>query len=95
VKRETHYLNTDLDLVADHSLEVLAAALDSRGAFPLHVDHRDDGRWYATLETEEQFSQPEPNIIAFLTAIEAFDDRARELWAACDSREFNIRLPRV
>ena len=90
MKRETHYLNTDLDLVSAHSLEALAAAFDSKGAFPLHVDQRDDGRWYSTLETEEQFSEPEPNIAAFLAVIEAFDDRAREVWWACDCREFNI-----
>lgn len=79
MKRETHYLNTDLDLVSAHNLEALAAAFDSRGAFPLHVDQSDDGLWYATLETDEQFSQPEPNIAAFLTAIEALDDSTREL----------------
>lgn len=53
VKRETHYLNTDLDLVAEHGLAALSAALDLRGVFPLHVDQRDDGMWYATLESEE------------------------------------------
>ena len=90
MKRETRYLNTDLDLVSAHRLEALAAAFDSRGVFPLHVDQRDDGRWYATLETREQFDQPEPNIAALLDAIETFDPPARELWRACDARELNI-----
>jgi hypothetical protein len=90
VKRETHYLNTDLDLVAEHNLAALAAALDLCGVFPLHVDQRDDTMWYATLETEEQFTQPEPNITALLSAIESLDGQARELWSACTSREFNI-----
>jgi hypothetical protein len=90
VKREIHYLNTDLDLVAEHDLTALAAALDSRGVFPLHVDQRDDGKWYATLETEEQFAQPQANIVALLTAIEALDASARALWSGCSSREFNL-----
>jgi hypothetical protein len=90
VKRETNYLNTDLDLVAGQSLQALADALEARGVFPLHVDLRDDQQWYSTLETEEQFTQPEPNIAALLTAIEALDPQSRIQWAACAIREFNI-----
>jgi len=90
VKRETQYLNTDLDLVADRSLEAIAAALEAKGIYPLHVDQLDDGRWHATLETEEQFTHPEPNIVALLSAIETLDPHFRELWSACTSRELNI-----
>jgi hypothetical protein len=90
VKRETHYLNTDLDLVAGQSLQALADALETRGVFPLHVHLRDDQQWYSTLETVEQFTQPEPNIVALLTAIEALDPQSRIQWDACVIREFNI-----
>jgi hypothetical protein len=90
VKRETHYLNTDLDLVAGQSLQALAGALATRGMLPLHVDPRDDRHWYSTLETEEKFTQPEPNIVALLTAIEALDPQSHIQWAACAIREFNI-----
>jgi hypothetical protein len=90
VKRKTHYLNTDLDLVAAQSLQALADALETRGVFPLHVDLGDDQQWSSTLETEEQFTQPEPNIVALLTAIEALDPQSRIQWEACAIREFNI-----
>ncbi|MEO6335819.1 MAG: hypothetical protein ABIP71_03235 [Verrucomicrobiota bacterium] len=90
MKRETHYLNTDLDLVAQQSLKALAAAFETRGVFPLHVDLRDDQQWYSTLESEEQFTEPEPNIVALLTAIEALNPQSRNQWAACATREFNI-----
>ncbi|MEP6669253.1 MAG: hypothetical protein ABJF10_08880 [Chthoniobacter sp.] len=90
MKRKTQYLNTDLDLVAGQSLEALAAVFEARGVFPLHVDQREDGKWYSTLETYEQFTEPEPNIAAFLAVIEALDSRSRELWSACLSRELNI-----
>lgn len=90
MKREIHYLNTDLDLVAEHDLAALATALDSRGVFPLHVTQGDNRMWYARLETEEQYTQPEPNIIALLSVIESLDDRTLELLSACTSREFNI-----
>jgi hypothetical protein len=90
MKEQTHYLNTDLDLVAERNLDALTAALQSQGVFPLHNESRADGRWYATLETEVQFDRPEPNIAAILTAIETLDQRPRELWSACTSREFNI-----
>jgi len=79
-----------LDLVAQQSLKALAAAFEARGVFPLHVDLRDDQLWYSTLETEEQFTQPEPNIVALLTAIEALDPQSRNQWAACATREFYI-----
>ena len=90
MKQETHYLNTDLDLVSAHRLEALAAAFDSRGVFSLHVTLNDDGRWSACFETEEGFNEPESNIAAFLAAIEDFDERTREHWLACDSHELNI-----
>jgi hypothetical protein len=90
VKRETRYLNTDLDLVAPQSLHSLANSLEAQGVFPLHVDLRDDQLWYATLETERQFAEPEPNVVALLTAIESLDPQSRSQWAACTTREFNI-----
>jgi hypothetical protein len=90
VNRETRYLNTDLDLVAEQSLEAFATALNSRGVFSLYVDQRDDGRWYGTLETEKQFPDPELNIAALLAALETLDPHFREHWSACTSREFNI-----
>ena len=90
MKREIHYLNTDIDLVAQQNLELLTAALGSRGVFALHVSQSDDGRWHAGLETDEQFNHPEPNIVALVMAIEALDPHFRALWSACTSREFNI-----
>lgn len=90
VKREIHYLNTDLDLVSRETLEPLATTLGTQGLFVLHVAQRKDLCWYATLETDEQFRQPEPNILAFLAAIESLDPEAEALWQACTAREFNI-----
>lgn len=90
MKRKTAYLNTDLDLASAQSLEALAGAFRSQGVLSLHVEQRNDGRWFATLETEEQFSEPEPNIIAFLNVIEAFAGSLREFWLACDVRAFNL-----
>jgi hypothetical protein len=90
VKRETRYLNTDLDLEAPQNLEPLAAVLEAKGVFPLHVKQWDDGLWRTTLETEKEFSDPESNIAAMLTAIETLDPPLREVWAACTVREFNI-----
>jgi hypothetical protein len=90
VKYETHYLNTDLDLVAPCDLEPLVVALTAGGVPPLSVYQREDGCWAATLETEETFRQPEPNIAALLTAIESLGPEARAVWAACNTREFNL-----
>ena len=90
MKREIRYLNTDLDLVASRDLTTLATALESRGVFPLHVAQSQDGCWYASLETSEEFRDPESNAASLLKAIETLDNDSRELWLACTSRELNI-----
>lgn len=90
MKRQTRYLNTDLELIAPQSLEALAAAFEARGLFSLHVDRRSDQQWHATFETGEQFSEPELNVVAFLATIEALDPKSRGLLADCSSRELDI-----
>lgn len=84
------YLNTDLDLVSDDDPTPLASALESGGVFPLHITRGEDGQWYATFETEEQYSEPEANIAAMLAAVESLDASLRSVWAGCSLREFNI-----
>jgi hypothetical protein len=92
MKRETHYLNTDLELVAPCDLAPLADALVHRGFVALHVSDSqyEDGSWHAAFETEEQFQEPDQTIAAMLTAIEALDEPSRSLWEACTIREFDI-----
>jgi hypothetical protein len=90
LKRKTHYLNTDLELFGEQSLAPLAERLASGGIFSLHDDERAANGWCVTLETEEQFTEPESNIAAILSVVENFDVHSRQLWAACMSRELNI-----
>ncbi len=90
-REETHYLNTDLDLVAPHDLASLADALAHRGLFTFHVlQHKGQSSWSARFETEKPFREPDQNIAAMLTAIEALDGPSRNLWESCTIREFNI-----
>jgi hypothetical protein len=84
------YLNTDLDLIAPLDLTELVSALEHAGLPPLHSARREDGLWYATCETAEQFAEPEANIAAMLAVIEALPDGARAIWSACTRRELNI-----
>jgi len=71
-------------------LRELVSALEARGLFALHVSQREDGSWFAILETEQQYSAPEPNIADFVTAIESLPETQREQWLGCSQREFNI-----
>ena len=84
------YLNTDLDLTSPLDLTHLVSVLEAAGVPPLHSASREDGLWYATCETAEQFSAPEPNIAAIVAAVEGLPDQARALWSACTRRELNI-----
>ncbi len=84
------YLNTDLDLTSSGELTALAAALESSGISPGHVTHGDNGLWYATFETDEQYDAPEANIAAMLNVVEALTPPLRAIWSGCSQREFNI-----
>lgn len=90
MRRATRYLNTDLDLVAKRDLRPLARALRRLGLHALYCGKREDGCWFAVLETDEQFDTPAPNVDAMLGAIEALDAKARALWSSCEAREFHL-----
>jgi hypothetical protein len=84
------YRNTDLDLTSADDLTTLAVAFEAGGAPPLHVTRGEDGQWYATFETDEQHSEPEPTISAMLTVVESLEPSLRSVWAGCSRREFNL-----
>lgn len=84
------YLNTDLDLTSADDLTALAAAFEAAGVFPLRVTRGEDGLWYACFETDEQHTEPEPNIAAMLAVVESLAPPLRPIWAGCSRREFNI-----
>jgi len=56
----------------------------------LHVTHRDDGLWHAIFETQEQHTEPEPNIAAMVAVAESLEEPHRSMWSSCTRREFNI-----
>lgn len=86
-----YYINTDLDLVSGWDLAPLAEALVSKGLLRLGCYQRSDGLWYATFETGgEEFEEADPNILAFLTIIEALEPEMRSLWLDCTARVFDI-----
>ncbi|MGL5878572.1 MAG: hypothetical protein ACRC2V_12460 [Xenococcaceae cyanobacterium] len=84
------YLNTDLDLVATVDLGSLAKYFESYGFLILDVERGDDGLWFARLETNKQYEEPESNIAAMLAAIERFDEPEKIIWQSLTLCEFNI-----
>jgi hypothetical protein len=90
MKRETRYLNTDLDLEPPLDLAPLADALAERELQVFHVLAHGDGTWSTRFETNEAFEGPDGNIAAMLTATEALGEPARSRWAACTVRRFDI-----
>ena len=85
----THYINTDLKLSAPTELAPMTTALEARGYFTLY-DREVDSHWESCCETGEQYDDPEPNIAAMLSVIEALDGPAKEVWQTCSIREFDI-----
>lgn len=84
------YLNTDLDLVCRDDLTELAEAFDVAGASPVFLTRGEDATWYATIETDEQHAEPEPNIAQLLAIVESLTEPLRSVWLGCTRREFNI-----
>ena len=82
------YFNTDLDLVCDVNPAGLASEFESRGLVA-HVTPGDDGLFYVLCEDDND-TEPEPNIVRLLDAVDALSDPARELWCRCSKREFNV-----
>lgn len=84
------YLNTDLDLTSVEDLSALAAAFEAKGMITLYLACGEDGHWHAIFETDKQHTEPETNIAAMLTIVEALPETLRVVWSACIQREFNI-----
>jgi hypothetical protein len=90
----THYINTDLDLVSTDDLTPLAAAFEvfgERGMFALNVIPVND-EWRANFELAggETEKDPETAIRGMLDVIEALDTGNAAIWNRCTKREFNI-----
>ena len=87
---KTKYINTDLDLKAAFDLKPLTDALEALGVLPLHNPQLYEGDWSVTLETEQNYEDPEANITAMLDAIDALEGQPLVLWNECNNRVFDI-----
>ncbi|MEO0869489.1 MAG: hypothetical protein AAFY17_13815 [Cyanobacteria bacterium J06642_11] len=87
--RKVCYLNTDLELVSKSDLTPLVSVLEEKGLCVLHCAQYDN-LWYATLEAEGQYEEPEATIAEMLTVIESLDEFSRAIWDGCVKREFDI-----
>jgi hypothetical protein len=90
----THYINTDLDLVSTEDLTPLAAAFEAcgeRGMFALNVIPVND-EWRANFELNggETEKDPETTICGMLDIIEVLDAANAAIWNRRTKREFNI-----
>ncbi len=85
----TRYRNTDLVLTSSEDLTALAAVFESRCLFQF-VTRGEDSLWYASFATQEDFTEPEPNIAAMVAVAESLGEPHRTVWLGCTRREFNI-----
>lgn len=86
-----HYLNTDLELTGPIDLGPLASALGAPERLNLlSMFQREDGNWFAGLETWTDDDAPEATICGLLGAIENLPPETQVAWNACHSRELNI-----
>ncbi len=82
------YLNTDLDLVCDTAPNSLVDEFEASGLCA--YAHDCGGGEYSVLVEDMNDSEPEPNIIRLLEAIERLSESGRRVWDRCSKRDFNI-----
>jgi len=98
----TRYRVTDLVLHSAEDLTALAAALEAQGlrvsqrALQIAETSREwfriaetDRMWVFQLDCEVHCDDLEPDIAAFLAAVEALDPPERAAWAGCSQRIFD------
>lgn len=88
--RNTHYINTDLDLQSTADLAPVVEFFESKGLHALHSTRFPRKGYVAALETNRQFEMPQATIKAMLRAIEAMPQTSTEIWNACKRRSLNI-----
>ena len=74
-KPPIRYRNTDLELVASRSLELLASELETHGVDG-RITHGADGFWYVG-DSGGSESEPEINMMKLLNAIESLSESGR------------------
>ena len=84
------YINTDLDLIGEHDISALAAALCVGRMHALYLQQVAEKHWEGHFETTDQFTEPEDNINDMVTVIEGLGPALRNDWDRCSKREFNI-----
>ncbi|MBS1123766.1 MAG: hypothetical protein H6Q90_5994 [Deltaproteobacteria bacterium] len=86
---DTHYLNTDLDVVTSVDPAPLVAAIEARGGSVMAVQPEGSG-WRAVFEINAQHDLPEPTIHALLDLVGSLDGEAGAAWTGAQVRELNI-----
>jgi hypothetical protein len=86
---DTHYLNTDLDVITSVDPAPLVAALEARGGAVLGV-HPEGTGWRAVFEVNAQHDQPDATIHALLDLVGSLGGEAWAVWTSARARELNI-----
>jgi hypothetical protein len=86
----THFLNVDLELVSDGTIDPL---LDHWSAEVAVLRNSvEEGSRTAWLELNGQYDSPERVIVDFLKLIDALPLELEHIWHACSDRCFNVGI---
>ncbi len=88
---ETNYANTDFDLRAPKSFDVLNAEL-SEACCTLHYVEAEDGTWSASYEADRMNDSATNDILAFMEVLNRLTDAAKQELADCTTRDFNVGI---
>lgn len=86
----THYLNTDLDLISDEDISQLGAYFDK------HADlircEKENGVWRAVVEAAGSGTSelPDADILGLISVVKKMDPSLKSQLDTCHVRDFNI-----
>ncbi len=90
MERETHYLNTDLEIRSRTPVVHLCEEFTGH-CWVLYQTLGDDGNWYVTIETNHiENSSAESDIKTMLAVVPKLSHIARRQWDGCHFRNFNM-----
>lgn len=87
---QSRFLNVDLEIEGDESLEPLVAVLSS-SLFELRVERR-RGRVLAAYETPGTSDDLGATLRALARAVKRLDPRARRVWSRARRRDFDVGI---
>lgn len=91
MSERTHYVNVDLDLTGDESMQPLLDAWKD-AVVVLHQDHHFEQGWTVGLETSPELDTADATVRAFVALVRGLSPELRARWDRLRTRDLDIGI---